>query len=162
MVFAEEVVKRKLRSLRTSYTRELNELRRREAERAPGEPVKKPRWKWFHLMDPFLRPYCSSRKDVANSNRVGCLSAAASRPFFSRLYLWQELWCRYCCHTALTRWVGYLYQSFLLSPVPLTWTLLWVLSSYSSKTMGRLPVPVLPSLASTSDLNSVVGIVIQL
>ena len=85
VVFAEEVVKRKLRSLRTSYTRELNEVRRREAERAPGEPVKKPRWKWFHLMDPFLRPYCSSRKDVANSNRVGCLSAAASRPFFSRL-----------------------------------------------------------------------------
>ena len=85
---------------------------------------------------------------------------ACTSPSFSRLYLWLELCCGYC-HTALTRWVGYLYQSFLLSPVPLTRTLLWVLS-YSSDTMGRLPVPVLPSLACTSDLNSVVGIVIQL
>ena len=93
-----------------------------------------------------------------SSNTMGRLPGCTTS--FSRVYLLLELCCGYC-HAALTRWVGYLYQSFLLSPVPLTWTLLWVLS-YSSDTMGRLPVPVLPSLACTSDLNSVVGIVIQL
>ena len=63
-------MKKKLKSLRTSYTRQLNELRRERADRVPLES-RKPRWKWFHLLDPFLRPYCSCRKMMAS--RVGIL-----------------------------------------------------------------------------------------
>ncbi|CAD7090245.1 unnamed protein product [Hermetia illucens] len=54
-------IKLKIKSIRTTYKRELSTVLKAEANRTKDGPVYKPKLFWFHRADSFLRPVSTSR-----------------------------------------------------------------------------------------------------
>lgn len=76
-------IKLKIKSIRTTYKRELSTVLKAEANRTKDGPVYKPKLFWFHRADSFLRPVSTSRFSCCPSVSIGWSHSILNAAIFS-------------------------------------------------------------------------------